>query len=296
VWDYFNHVRASPDHEALVRFTEESTWGPDNPWNAAREHVVRFGQELTPDVLFLSGVDWRLIERADRAESAIPIINLIQHVRHADLDDKLGRHRFLPHKAIRICVSPEVSSVLEASGRVRGPLFVIPDAVDLEMLAGHARTGPRDLDVLVLANKQPELGRSILARLAEARRTHIVDVRSPRHEVLDLIGRAAVTVFVPNPKEGFYLPALEGMALGTIVVCPDCVGNRSFCHDGENCFRPPYDEDAIVAAARQALARRDDLGRLLGNATDTARRHDLRDERRAFLEILQRVDELWEAA
>jgi Glycosyl transferases group 1 len=296
VWDYFNHVRDSPDHEALVRFTEDSAWGPENPWNATREHVVRFGEALKPDVLFLSGVDWRLIERAERAESPIPIVNLIQHVRHADPDDKLGRHRFLPHKAIRICVSPEITSALEASGRVRGPLFTIPDAVDLEMLAAHARTGPPGLDLLVLSNKQPEMGRSILARLADAGRTHIVDVRSPHDEVLDLIGRAAVTVFVPNPKEGFYLPALEGMALGTIVVCPDCIGNRSFCRDGENCFRPAYDEDAIVAAAREALARRDDLGPMLDNASATAEQHDLRDERRAFLEILGHVDQLWESA
>jgi glycosyltransferase involved in cell wall biosynthesis len=296
VWDYFNHVRSSPRHEALIRFTEDSTWGPDNPWNAAREHVVRFGQEVEPDVLFVSGVDWRLIERADRPDSPIPIVNLVQHVLHASPDDKLGRHRFLPHKAIRICVSPEITDALERTERVRGPMFTIPDAVDLHVLARFARTGLPDLDLLVLSNKQPELGRAVLARLGDAGRTLIVDVRSPYAEVLELIGRAAVTVFIPNPKEGFYLPALEGMALRTIVVCPDCVGNRSFCLDGVNCFRPPYDEDAIVDAARAALARRDRLGQLLDNATETARAHDLPSERRAFLEILDRVDDLWASA
>jgi glycosyltransferase involved in cell wall biosynthesis len=105
-----------------------------------------------------------------------------------------------------------------------------------------------------------------------------------------------VTVFIPNPKEGFYLPALEGMALRTIVVCPDCVGNRSFCLDGVNCFRPVYSEDAIVDAARAALSRREQLGPLLDNATETARAHDLLSERQAFLEILDRVDELWASA
>lgn len=257
---------------------------------------MRFGQEVRPDVLFLSGVDWRMIEREDRPESPIPVINLIQHVRHADPEDKLGRNRFLPHKAIRLCVSPEITQALEATGRVRGPMFTIPDAVDLEALARHAATGPPDLDLLVLANKQPELGRAVLAQLGDAGRTHIVDVRSPHADVLDLIGRAAVTVFIPNPKEGFYLPALEGMALRTVVVCPDCIGNRSFCVDGVTCFRPEYEERAIVEAARAALARREELGQMLDNATETARAHDLRDERRAFLEILDRIDELWAAA
>src|SRR5207248_4473719 len=63
VWDYFNHVRSSPHHEAHIRFTENSVWNDDNPCNAAREHVVRFGEAFRPDVLFLSGVDWRMIER-----------------------------------------------------------------------------------------------------------------------------------------------------------------------------------------------------------------------------------------
>ena len=54
--------------------------------------------------------------------------------------------------------------------------------------------------------------------------------------------------------------------------------------------------DAIVADAREALARRDELGEMVENAARTAARHDLRNERRAFLEILERVDELWAAA
>jgi hypothetical protein len=295
VWDYFNHVRASPRHEALIRFTEDSIWGNSNPWNAAREHVVRFGEPVSPDVLFLSGVDWRMIERTERPESRVPIVNLIQHVRHACPDDKLGRHRYLSHKAIRICVSPEVAHAIEQTGRVRGPIFTIPDAVDLERLAAHARPGPRELDLLVLANKQPERGHAVLEQLAGVR-ARIVDERSPHAEVLDLIASAAVTVFVPNPKEGFYLPALEGMALGTIVVCPDCVGNRSYCIDRENCFRPAYETESIVAAASEALQRRGELEELVSRAGATARRYDLPGERKAFLEILDRVDELWTAA
>jgi hypothetical protein len=296
VWDYFNHVRSSPRHEALIRFTENSVWGENNPWNAVRDRVVRFGEAFRPDVLFVSGVDWRMIERADRPESPIPIINLIQHVRHADPDDKLGRNRFLPHKAIRICVSPEIADAIEQTGRVHGPIFTIPDGVDLDRLASFARPGPPELDLLIVANKQPESGHAILDHLSDHGRSEIVDVRSPHEMVLDLIARSAVTVFVPNPREGFYLPALEGMALGTIVVCPDCVGNRSFCIDRENCFRPAYDVEAIVAAAREALAHKADLGEMIKRAAQTAARHDLRDERRAFLEILERVDELWAAA
>jgi glycosyltransferase involved in cell wall biosynthesis len=296
VWDYFNHVRSSPRHDAWIRFSENSVWEDSNPWKEAHEHFVRFGEAFRPDILFVSGVDWRMIERSDRPESPTPIINLIQHVRHADPDDRLGRYRYLSHKAIRICVSPEITSALAQTGRVRGPLFTIPDAVDLDRLASFKHDGPRDIDLLILANKQPELGHHVLRRLRSGIRAHIVDVRSPRDKVLDLMARAAVTVFVPNPKEGFYLPALEGMTLGTIVVCPDCIGNRSFCIDRVNCFRPPHELEAIVADAREALIRKSEMGELIENAARTAARHDLLNERRAFLEVLERVDELWAAA
>lgn len=288
-------MRASPRHEALVRFTENSVWGPENPWTNAREHVVNADREIRPDVLFLSGVDWNMIDRDSWAESPVPIVNLIQHVWHAAPEDRLGRARFLPHKAIRICVSPEVTRALERTGRVRGPIFTIPDAVDVDRLVGLARSGPPDLDLLVLANKQPERGHSVFERLDDVGRRHILDARASRAEVLDLIARASVTVFAPNPKEGFYIPALEGMALGTIVVCPDCVGNRSYCLDRVNCFRPAYSVEAIVADAREALARKSQLGDMVASAAETARRHDLREERRSFLEIRDRVSELWAA-
>jgi hypothetical protein len=289
-------VRASSRYEARIRFTEESAWGPANPWSAAPEHVVRSEDDIDADVLFLSGVDWNMIDRAWWPESPKPVINLIQHVWHADPNDRLGRARFLSNKAIRICVSPEVTRAIERTGRVRGPAFTIPDAVDVEGLAGHVGRAARDLDLLVLANKQPQRGHTVLERLAGAGRIHIIDARSPHDEVVGLIARAAVTVFVPNPKEGFYLPALEGMALGTLVVCPDCVGNRSYCLDRVNCFRPAYSVEAIVADAREALARREQLNGMIEHASRTASSHDLRHERAAFLTILDQVDELWAAA
>jgi glycosyltransferase involved in cell wall biosynthesis len=297
VWDYFNHVQSAPGYSARVKFTEESDWSDSNPWLRAKEYVVPQGEELAADVLFLSGVDWRQIEYSKRVESPIPIINLVQHVKHACENDQLERFRFLPHKAIRICVAPEVTRALERTGRVRGPLFTIPDAIDFGEVASHASPSEREIDLLIVANKQPERGAAMRARLERPGiRVELVDTRIARAKLLDLIGRAAVTLLLPNPKEGFYLPAVEAMALGTVVVCPDCIGNRSFCIDGSKCFRPLYEEDAIVAATEAALRRGDDLVTMIESGLRTAREHDLADERRAFLEILERVDELWAAA
>ena len=100
-------------------------------------------------------------------------------------------------------------------------------------------------------------------------------------------------MLLPWREEGFYLPALEGMALGTVVVCPTVFGNRSFCLPEVNCFRPPYEEDALVAAAEAALGDLPNLDRMLSNGLQTAREHDLSRERQAFLEILGQVNDLW---
>jgi glycosyl transferase family 1 len=281
-----------------VRFTPESVWDATNPWTAAREHVVSGDEEVDFDVLFLSGVDWRaMIPLEERAEYRRPIINIVQHVWHACPNDPLNRHRFLPHKAIRVCVSPQITKAITRTGRVRGPVFTIPNGLDLDVVAGMTGTTARDIDVLVAANKRPELGRRVAARLRrEGRTVELVDERIPRWDLVRLMARARVSVLVPNPKEGFYLPALEGMAVGTVVVCPDCIGNRSFCLPGENCFRPEYDEDAIVAAAETALREERSLDELRARAAATAQAHDLAGERAAFLDILDGVEELWAAA
>jgi glycosyltransferase involved in cell wall biosynthesis len=292
-------VRSAPAHAALVRFSPESVWDQSNPWNEARDCVVGPDEEADFDVVFVSGTDWRrVIPERERPRYSKPVVNLIQHVRHACEEDTLGRRMLLRHSAIRICVSPEVERAIVATGEVRGPVFTIPDAIDVAYVQRLAGAGARDVDLLVAANKQPGLGRSVAARLeAAGREVRLVDRRIRREELVGLMGRARVTVAIPNPKEGFYLPAVEGMAAGTLVVCPDCIGNRSYCLDGENSFRPDYDEAAIVAAGERALALEGAaLDRMLRAGRETAHVHDLAGERAAFLDILDRVDELWAAA
>jgi glycosyltransferase involved in cell wall biosynthesis len=116
----------------------------------------------------------------------------------------------------------------------------------------------------------------------------------PRSEYLQRLCQSTAVVALPRPTEGFYLPALEAMACGAIVICPDCVGNRDFCKDGINCFRPGYDADEILAAIYRAMALSPDEAALMReNGYATVREHSLERERANFLDILHRVDEIW---
>jgi hypothetical protein len=78
------------------------------------------------------------------------------------------------------------------------------------------------------------------------------------------------------------------------VVCPDCIGNRGFCEDKINCFRPEYDINAIISATCNALQQTDvERERMLESARATVRNHSLEGERKSFIQILEQADKLW---
>ena len=181
---------------------------------------------------------------------------------------------------------------------MRGPVFTIPNGIDIAEMDAVPTPPERDVDLLIVAAKQPRLGRRLAERLAAPCR-EIVLVRhyEARPALLAQMARARVTLFLPNQLEGFYIPALEGMALGTVVVCPDCVGNRAYCKDGVNCLMPEYDEDAMVDATESALSMGPDAhAAMIAGGGATVRAHSLEQEREAFLRVLAELDDLWAAA
>jgi hypothetical protein len=223
----------------------------------------------------------------------IPVINLLQGIRHADPVEPL--YGFLSHRAIRICVSEAVANAVAATGRVNGPLHVIPNGTDLASAPRTAAWGGRSCDVVIAGVKAPELGAALLRRLStEGRRVRLLDAWIPRPAFLSALEDSRVALLLPTPREGFYLPAIEAMALGTLVVCPDCVGNRSFSLPGRNCLQPAYTTDALVEATLASLSlpfeRREAI---LEEGRRTAERHDLLTERRTFLEILETTKDVW---
>ncbi len=292
IWDYFNHVAASPGCEARIAFTAESKWNATNPWLRSRDAVAPWEPDKA-DILFLAGTDWRAIPAAQRANSPKPIINLIQHPRHAEKGSEL--RGFLKHRAIRICVSEEVAAAIKATEDVNGPVFVIPNGIDVSSIPLAKNFDDRATDLLICGLKAPELARFAYTHFAGKNRVVRWLIEwIPRKEYLVHLADAKITLFLPRPSEGFYLPALEGMGAATVVVCPDCTGNRSFCLDGVNCFRPSYDGNEILAAVDKALQQTDnERTAMQAQAQTTFQAHSLEKERADFLRILERLPELW---
>lgn len=293
IWHYFNHVRSSGSHVARICFSEETVWDASNPWKELKDDVVAPRDSIRADALFLSGWDWEMLDRHRREDSSVPIIHLIQGLKHAQPGDR--RYPFLQRKAIRICVSPEVEAALRETRQVNGPVFVIPNGIDLRELPPVRQHSAKDVDLLIVAAKQPEMGRTLREHLTRSdRRIELLTTHRARPDFLNDLNRAKVTILLPNREEGFFLPALEGMALGTVVVCPDCVGNRSFCLPGDNCLRPDYALEKILNAAETVLGfSAAQIDRMLNSASETVARHSLECERKAFLQILENMDGLW---
>jgi hypothetical protein len=293
VWDYFNHALATPGFDVRILFDESTSWDSSNPWTEARDRVITSLDEVQPDLLFIAGRDWQRLEGLGLLDRGIPILNLIQHIRHAD--EWSIQSRYLHRKAIRICVSEEVADALRSAGS-EGPTIVIPNSVDLPIVE-EVQGDERPTDLFIAGPKQPVMARRLYELLdSPDLRIQTMTEHVERNAFLDAMRKARVTVFLPNEEEGFYLPALEGMALGTIVVCPDCVGNRSFCIPGVSAFRPDFEFDAIAHAAQQALAlSNDEEMQLRQGAQRVALDHAPASERAAFVRLLSQIDQLWAA-
>ena len=242
---YFDHVLRMPGFAPRITFSAE----PSNEsqarerqrlWPAGDGVAAERWEPKDRDVLFLAGVDWRYVNRSALDALSNPRINLVQGVRHARVD--MEHYRFLSERAIRICVSREVADAITATGRTNGPVLTIPNGIDVAPFESNGDGSPVGFDerrrpVTIIGYKRPDLARGLSDRLDEARIPHLlVSEFLDRSAFLALLGESRIVVCLPLEREGFYLPALEAMASGCLVVTLDCIGNRGFCRHEESCL------------------------------------------------------------
>jgi glycosyltransferase involved in cell wall biosynthesis len=267
---------------------------PDNPWFSERTHIVREFKPYAADVLVISGLGWdRFIPDDLKMDLRIPIIYLVQNAFKAYTPPYCEHLAF---KAIRISVSPHITETFRRrAAKVNGPVFTIPNAIDISDLPRPLFGHSKDIDVLILGLKNKPLAQNLYARLlTSGKRIVVLTELTPRKDFLHLLATAHIVACLPTPDEGFYLPALEAMYFGAITICPDVGGNRHFCHDKENCFVPLiYQLDDILAAVESAINMSPhESARMCLAARLTALANTHERERSQFLEILDHVKDL----
>ena len=132
-------------------------------------------------------------------------------------------------------------------------MYTIPNGIQLDELPPTAWPN-RSVDIVIGGLKQPDWAREVAASLErEGFAVRMLIDRVGRERYLRALRDARVALLLPNRTEGFFLPALETMAMDVLTVCPDCMGNRDFCIDGSTALMPEWNTEAIVEAADRAL-------------------------------------------
>lgn len=273
--DYFLHAAAHERVEARIWFAPGSRQEEGGLWRGLRPEQRADGPDPAGyDLVCINGKDWELLGDSGGAD----IVHFVQHPGFAS--DPILRS-YLARKAWRLFTNQALRDLLMPL--CNGPGAVVPIGVDPAFL--DVACAERTVAVTILAGKQPAFGVALAERLAG----HGVDAvlldgswRSHGAHVA-AVGASAVLVTLPNAVEGFYLPALEGMAAGCAVVCGDVRYNRGHCIAGETCLMPPPgDLDGHVDAVLLLLRDEGLRGRLIAGGAAMARRHAMADERSAF--------------
>jgi hypothetical protein len=284
VYDYFNHLAKSSRFAPEIFLTSQSLIA--NPWSSCTSIKSHYDPE-SADILFLAGLDWKALDPWPEIEERIPVVNLIQSTRHGEEGDE--RKNFLSRKALRICVSHQVKDVISVTGLCNGPLITIENGIDLDE-SDNAGSVADPGSVLILGIKQQHLA-SQLAQALSLTGLHARCINKPieRTVLLKLVSQSEIIVTLPNSKEGFYLPALEVMRLKRSLVCPDCIGNRSFCEHMVTCLMPEPTVEALLKAVNILLASRGLAESLKQTALNRVRSYTIQRERADFLDALHRL-------
>ena len=299
---YYGHVACTPGFRPKITFTGETPTGTlamerKELWPPGATGAAGRWTPEPDDVLFLAGVDWRYLCGEGLDSLPNPRINLVQHVRHAHAGTEL--YGYLANRAVRICVSREVADAISATGRANGPVLAIPNGIETLSIPDCAIAPEAErVPVLIAGYKEPGLARALAERLSAMGIEYLLLTEfQARDEYLSLLANSRVAVCLPRAEEGFYLPALEAMGLGCVLVTLDCIGNRSFCRNGDNCLiaEPAADSLATVAAEALRLPAERRSG-LLRDAAATASAHTLDAERERFQAVLGDIDRIWAVA
>lgn len=281
VRDYMQHF-ADLSWQPNLFLQGQSTIMPDLFTDISGVNYQPSYDPTNADLVFLAGMDWNAFLALGIKDKTV--VNLIQHVRHADTNEPL--FEFLAQPAIRICVSESVRQAILP--HANGPVYTIPMGHKIEL--GDTK---KSNDIYILANKQPELGRRLALYFKEQQLSVIChDQYVEKHTVLTAMASSHISVTLPHKTEGFYLPGIEAMALSDIAVVPDCVASVEYTGRFNNALRCELSYEAIVNAVTKATALLESplkLGILKYFGYKRVNRYSLEREKKALSKLLKQI-------
>jgi len=248
-------------------------------------------------VLFSWPMEYDLVAaRAAGNISPSQVIHLVQNTRHGNPLWLRGyASRLLTRPLSRIMVAEQVRQACEQFLNKRSLTTTIVEGHNWEYFALE-RSGELHHPIRVgYTTWKSDLGCRVESQLegsSDFQFRHIADTVG-WSELRDLYRWCDVFLATPGPQEGFYLPGLEAMAAGSIVLTPDAGGNMEYCHFDENCIGVELEQedsyvDALVRLGEMSV---DDVASLRRSAYSTLERHTLTSERESFSRFLAGVED-----
>lgn len=294
-------------------------WAPPIPDESAAIHQLPVARRLIDDtavelralvdlslpegqgrsaVLFTEPTHHRLIEEATETPLGASLIHLVQGTRHANPEWQNGMNYRLLHRPMtRIAVTPQVFDAIAPLVNRRFPLHTILEGHATDYFGGRPQPhqaadsarSPTPLRVLYTTWKS-DLGDRVAAHLSTDRRFAFTALRTETTwpALRNRYHAADVLLCTPGPEEGFYLPGIEAMAAGVVVVSAEVGGNASYLVSETNAVVVEYDDTVAHADALIGLAQDSHLRATLRDAgRQTVGQHTLNRERGQFKAVLE---------
>src|SRR5918997_2189697 len=305
IFDYVNHA-LSLGYEPIVACPE--SFKPELPLfkiprfsDISPENGVRFTdlEKVTVgpyDLAFLSWpTHYEIVEpRLSRWTRHEQIIFIVQNIRWANPSFTGGYAlRLLSRPMARIMTNEVVLEAVKPYLNPSSMSEVILLGNDSNFFAKQRTGGFSSLVRVGYTTWKSAVGDEVAKMLADDPGFEFRAIRESVgwQELRELYHWSDVFLATPLVEEGFYMPGLEAMAAGAVVVSSDAGGNRAYCRFGENCVEVGFEDAAGYADALRALKGYDlaEIDRLRGGGYEAVGRHTLEHERDRFGEFMRRL-------
>jgi len=305
VFDYVNHA-LSLGYEPIIACPESYKPGlplfeiprfsgisPENGIPFTDLEKVAVGPH---DLAFLSWpTHYEIVEpRLSRWTRHEQVIFIVQNVRWANPSFTGGYAlRLLSRPMARIMTNDVVFEAVK--------LYLNPSSMSEVILLGNEsgffakeRTGGFGSPMRVgYTTWKSGVGDEVARMLADDPRFEFRAIREPVgwRELRELYQWSDVFLATPLVEEGFYMPGLEAMAAGAVVISSDAGGNRAYCRFGENCIEVGFEDAGGYVGALKSLREggTQEIERLRRGGYEVVKLHTLEHERERFGEFMERL-------
>jgi hypothetical protein len=293
-FDFFNHIKNFENYKPVIYFDEDSIWDENLPWFDCFEVMPTIKELKTePDILFLnSGKDWIKYSAQKTIPDSMPIISPVNNFRAVKPGHK--SYDFLSRKAIRLCPSRELYEATYSHPDTNGETIFLPNGVGIFEEAQNL-THKKIYDILIVGNKNPTMASQLLMKLTHLNlKIEVIDGWIGKQEFQIKLAQSHLSVHLPKQVEEHYIPGVEAMMLDSLVIIPDCVGNRSYSKHMETCFVSAYDVESMVNSISSVFNLNTETKKqILNNAKNESTLFSLENESKVILSALKMTEDMW---